>query len=249
MPDYVRTKITFKSPEAKKKFFRLLGTKPKPDEFDFEWIEPMPKTIAECLEKYNSSYILTSENKNKIQPLKNREWFNWYDWCVDIWGTKWDAVDVKNSPDSNFILFSTAWKEPSPLIYRLGLMGNGKLISEIIYANENASYAGYFDIINGEFHDYNDDAEIYTAYDSCFDTISLFDPVIGVWYDAEGDYGFHSNGKFHHFPVEGFDLDSKMFDIIAMNYKETYGDEFVSWFLVTYGADIPEDLAHRMIAP
>lgn len=50
MPDYVRTKITFISLEAKKKFFRLLGTKPKLDEFDFEWIEPMgglifPKTL------------------------------------------------------------------------------------------------------------------------------------------------------------------------------------------------------------
>ena len=47
MPDYVRTKITFISLEAKKKFFRLLGTKPKLDEFDFEWIKPMGADIPE----------------------------------------------------------------------------------------------------------------------------------------------------------------------------------------------------------
>lgn len=48
---------------------------------------------------------------------------DWYDWCVEHWGTKWNAFDTSIKWRKNFykkaccyLSFSTAWTPPSPLI-------------------------------------------------------------------------------------------------------------------------------------
>jgi hypothetical protein len=64
-------------------------------EFDFERISPIPKDI-----------------------LDNGEWYNW---CINNWGTKWSAQNVyieMNDPDGIEITFDTAWA-PATGIYEL----------------------------------------------------------------------------------------------------------------------------------
>ena len=45
----------------------------------------------------------------------------WYDWCVEHWGTKWNAYDVEQGINNNTLVyhFTTAWAEPRPVIRAL----------------------------------------------------------------------------------------------------------------------------------
>lgn len=41
----------------------------------------------------------------------------WFDWCVAVWGTKWNAYCVEM--EDNKISFQTAWAAPTPVIEQL----------------------------------------------------------------------------------------------------------------------------------
>lgn len=41
----------------------------------------------------------------------------WYDWCIEHWGTKWNAYAIE--AEGREIRFSTAWSPPLPVIERL----------------------------------------------------------------------------------------------------------------------------------
>ncbi len=49
---------------------------------------------------------------------------NWYTWCVQNWGTKWDCGDdsriIYQDDHSAIIVFDTAWSPPTPIVVRLG---------------------------------------------------------------------------------------------------------------------------------
>ena len=57
--------------------------------------------------------------------LENKEKYgypDWYGWCCDNWGTKWNACDVSVSEESATTLiyeFDTAWTEPTPVLQAL----------------------------------------------------------------------------------------------------------------------------------
>ncbi len=43
-----------------------------------------------------------------------------YEWCVNNWGTKWNAYDIKRRDYGGFCLtFQTAWSPPLPVIAEL----------------------------------------------------------------------------------------------------------------------------------
>ena len=47
---------------------------------------------------------------------------NWYPWCLQNWGTKWNAYNLeneKNDEDHSFIYFQTAWSSPIDLMQKL----------------------------------------------------------------------------------------------------------------------------------
>ena len=46
----------------------------------------------------------------------------WYHWCIDNWGTKWDACDKSIDYEDSEILaltFNTAWSPPEGIVERL----------------------------------------------------------------------------------------------------------------------------------
>lgn len=53
-------------------------------------------------------------------PLPKGEWE--YDWCVENWGTKWDACYPHLTDDGGKDIqysFDTAWSPPAPVVYRI----------------------------------------------------------------------------------------------------------------------------------
>jgi hypothetical protein len=65
---------------------------------------------------------LTDEEEARLDEIKARLGYdNWYDWCNDKWGTKWDACHSEYSKDGELVTirFDTAWSEPQPVIRAL----------------------------------------------------------------------------------------------------------------------------------
>ncbi len=46
----------------------------------------------------------------------------WYEWCVQNWGSKWNADGCNAAPDANTITFLTAWSAPHPILQKLSEM-------------------------------------------------------------------------------------------------------------------------------
>ena len=91
--------------------------------FSFDTIVPEPKTFDECPLKF---VIPEGDRKVRLDSFPGKEWFNWYDWRCEFWGTKWDASDTSYSIcatsliDSELnIFFTTAWSPCINIIRKL----------------------------------------------------------------------------------------------------------------------------------
>jgi len=85
------------------------------DAKDWNWPEEsLQRALASCL---------TPELAVRLDELKAKFGAdNWYDWCNNNWGTKWDACHAAIEPPisgSVVISFDTAWCEPLPVIHAL----------------------------------------------------------------------------------------------------------------------------------
>lgn len=119
MPNWCFNKITVRGTTEKVRLF--INKYFTEGEFDFDKIIPEPKTIQECPQKYICDPV-----KKHIQPCEGREWFDWYTWQYDNWGTKWGACETqtdftgyKNGNAKLIIVFDTAWCPPIPVIDKL----------------------------------------------------------------------------------------------------------------------------------
>lgn len=80
-------------------------------------------------ERYRTAVASCQQTEDELceiglQYLSNQVRYgatNWYDWCCDNWGTKWNAYE-NQQPDSDTIIFETAWAPPEPVIARLAKM-------------------------------------------------------------------------------------------------------------------------------
>ena len=59
---------------------------------------------------------------------------SWYHWCIDNWGTKWNACDAYKASD-NIVIFDTAWSCPEPIIQKLSEMFDVNV--KVVYADED----------------------------------------------------------------------------------------------------------------
>ena len=87
--------------------------------------------------------------------------FNWYDWCIENWGTKWNAYDnyvIKGKTFVKFI-FNTAWVMPKPIYDKLQELSvlNCKFNFEVKYADEDiGNNCGKFEYKDFVFKDLTD---------------------------------------------------------------------------------------------
>lgn len=119
---------------------------PKDDRLTFKHLMPIPTKISRCSCIFNSLYDTTIEKPELHDPMfyctdgyydtatsryliwsgyatKNSDWFNW---CVENWGTKWDACDpvtVCDEADCLSFEFDTAWSPPSGFYAKLAEVG------------------------------------------------------------------------------------------------------------------------------
>lgn len=69
-----------------------------------------------------------AEGHRAVAAFEETGYYNWYDWCRDEWGTKWNSYDYKHrdavdsTPDVFVFQFDTAWSFPEPIFDKLALL-------------------------------------------------------------------------------------------------------------------------------
>lgn len=130
---------------------KIYTTKIKRDTF----VNKVKKVWKNIDNTFNSVYKYGSNFKDYETLLKG--YFNykrygykdWYDWCWDKWGTKWNGIDfIKFSFNGNDVLsFQTAWSCPVNIFKELS-----KVAPFVVsYADEDiGTHYGVFKMENGE---------------------------------------------------------------------------------------------------
>lgn len=135
----------------------------------FKDIEQKARTyIPEDIAKELNIKTLEELGDTYIKNIKDYGSTTWYDWCVENWGTKWDASRCKS--DQNTIIFETAWATPEPIFEKLSEEFPNDVI-QVEYADECYSN--------------NNNGKLYYQYGICFDSIELGENFATEVWDEE----------------------------------------------------------------
>jgi hypothetical protein len=111
----------------------------------------------------NIEYLLENRPESLIEAVKSFKafketgYYNWYDWSVDEWGTKWNACDpeiTRWNANCVSVNFTTAWSFPEPIFRRLADLFP-RLVFKVTALEESFAFA-----CRGEFNG-DDDFEYY----------------------------------------------------------------------------------------
>lgn len=132
MPNHVRNILKFKNLKPDDVTLLLASiTEPivhedkfKPIErfaITFDKIIPEPQREEDCPKEFR----IKSKKDAGISIDEDRPWFNWYEWHIKNWDTKWDAYDCTTTIGKTYVtfVFSTAWTAPMKIIEKLRLFG------------------------------------------------------------------------------------------------------------------------------
>jgi HSP90 family molecular chaperone len=112
----------------------------------FRFVKPIPFELSETYAGYSGDpkEQASNEAKEKVN-IEKYGYSNWYDYCINQWGTKWEAKEIDVQEESNNslqITFDTAWSPPLP-IYDI-LVDKGFEI-KATYAEQGCAFMGYYE--------------------------------------------------------------------------------------------------------
>lgn len=173
MPNWVTNRLYLKHAEDARFVLRHDDNVYNDDQLtvDFNILLPMPKDLDELAANYEkiveeedinitvgnlskSKYIdkciaagFKPYNAELAYNLQKYGHTNWYDWCCDKWGTKWNAHTVEKADAEDVIIFDTAWATPIGWIEELAKHAD----FTILYADEDTgANCGWFIYEGGE---------------------------------------------------------------------------------------------------
>jgi hypothetical protein len=123
---------------------------------EYPWVEEEGITNREDLIIYlttgkQKGCTDLKEGQQAIDNIKKYGFKDWYDWCVENWGTKWDlsVSDIDISPSNITICSSTAW---SPCLNGVTKISEDYplLHFRIDYSEPGMGFQGYAEIENGD---------------------------------------------------------------------------------------------------
>lgn len=187
MPNYVRNRLTINASveDCEKVMNTILN---KEDKLDFNKIIPMPEDLnisdssdgelgmcyikgtlsdweKEIFEKFSPERKkeVIELGKQYISNLVKYGFKTWYEWRIQNWDTKWNAIGTIIY--DNVIEFDTAWSAPIAIYKKLGEMFPNISFS-FIYADEDVSYnVGEGRMENGEFTIYRPEGGTKEAFE------------------------------------------------------------------------------------
>jgi len=138
---------------------------------------PVPKELMETVS--GSVPEGAERDAHEAQMATNRAthgYKDWYDWCVNEWGTKWDVgadgqPAIDNDTNTLVLNFDSAWAPPIQAYEKLFYMGF-KILA--YYYEPGMAFAGIFEDGADEYYEYggmNSDQiaeELPAELDECF---------------------------------------------------------------------------------
>ena len=111
--------------------------------------------------------------------LKEHGYGNWYDYCVNEWGTKWDVgadgmTASEDGPNSTVMSFDSAWAPPIAAMEKFQDLG---FKVKLVYWESGMCFAGIFDENGDDYIDYSDmsadevEATINPELDECMNIV------------------------------------------------------------------------------
>ena len=104
--------------------------------------------------KNEAEYILFELGSIYVSNAEKYGYETWYDWCINNWGTKWNAGDCSIS--DNTVIFETAWSAPDNIYRKLSESGCDFSAE---YADENIGF-------NTGIYESDDGTLTYTEFDA-----------------------------------------------------------------------------------
>lgn len=146
MANYIKHIVNIKTTDIELK--EILNFVKSDDKiFDFNKIIPMPESLN-IDSRYDLQQILDKDrilNENEKELVKKYSenyktygFFDWYNWCISNWGTKWNAGEPILK-DKNILEFYTAWSHCAPIFFVLSNKFP-KTVFEVNFADENRGY-------------------------------------------------------------------------------------------------------------
>lgn len=130
MPNHINNHLLVEgSPSDITAFFSKAASKDingKDCDFTFNAFVPMPQTVLR-------------EDLGIRERLEFPGDFNWRDWSIKHWGTKWDCYSV--GVDSPRVRFRTAWSVPEPVLVEMSKQFPGLTLTNE-YIEETLESAG-----------------------------------------------------------------------------------------------------------
>jgi len=85
--------------------------------------------------------------------LEKHGYRNWYDYCVNEWGTKWDVggQEVNDIPNGVILTFDSAWAPPTNAYEKLMAMG---FQIRAMYYEPGMAFAGIWDDGSDDYYEY-----------------------------------------------------------------------------------------------
>lgn len=117
----------------------------------------------------------------------------WYDWCIEYWGTKWNAYSFEFIDDDT-IKFETAWSCPEPIIKKIAEKYQDAKIEHWWADEDCGNNSGYKCYEDGEWYgDYDDinSSDAYEHYEFCWGDSEC------IYQDEEGNYCKHDCETCH----------------------------------------------------
>lgn len=107
----------------------------------FDRIMPMPEELRETTSPTPDD--VSEDTKKKLILKYGAD--NWWDWCVQNWGTKWEPDTI--SADDGHVSFSTAWSPPIGIVKQLSKLTGRDF--RLTYIEEGVDFCGeYFSYEN-----------------------------------------------------------------------------------------------------
>lgn len=141
-----------------RKFLEVIEDKEDTGEYALENGYPLPKELRGTVKGSEEGRESSGGKTIPFNPGEKQELIkrfgasNWYDWCIENWGTKWGTYRRETGEASEgefFQNFDTAWSPPSELVAALSDMHPG-LRFLLAFSEGGGGFAGTQTFVAGD---------------------------------------------------------------------------------------------------
>ena len=116
---------------------------------------PVPQALLDTVSGSTGEDKREAHEAQQKANVEQYGYANWYDFCVNEWGTKWeigaDGNPAQDIPGGLMLGFESAWSPPCAAYEKLQVMG---FRITAMYYESGMAYAGVWDNGNDDYYEY-----------------------------------------------------------------------------------------------